>query len=223
MDSSAQEDSFLSRDSFHPPVQERGKATLEKILVATEELLVEELFDEISITQILSQSGISTGSFYARFSSKDDILPLLLTRYEAKRTAYFAGALDPGKWTGLTLQETCFRLIELVAGFFKHERGVVRAFVMYYRAHPDRFSAPRKRRLDRIYGNGADLILRHREQIQHRDPAKAVRELLSLAVSAIRDNVLFSTRPKYTRPLPHGRLIQHVAHMMHSALIHAPS
>ena len=67
-----------------PPTQLRGQATLQRILRSTEELLTRKPFHLITLGEIVRKARTNTGSFYARFSSKEAVLPLLYERHMAR-------------------------------------------------------------------------------------------------------------------------------------------
>ena len=57
-----------------PPVQARSRRTLARILDASLTLLGERGRDGLTVQDIVSRAGTSVGSFYARFSGKEDLL-----------------------------------------------------------------------------------------------------------------------------------------------------
>ena len=57
-----------------PPQQERSRQTLSAIADATKRLLQTHTFAELTIEQITTTAGASTGSFYARFKGKRALL-----------------------------------------------------------------------------------------------------------------------------------------------------
>lgn len=208
-------------ESFRPPVQKRGKETVRRILNTVEALLEDQLFDEISISEILEGAKVSAGSFYARFESKDDILPVLLDEYEIKRTEYFEQQLSTPDWEQLTFQQTAYRLVSVVANFFRDNRGMIRAFLLFYRIRPELFSSKQKLTLDRIYKSGVDRLLKFRHEIRHPNPEKATKEIFALIVSSIRDKTLFESRP-YSQGISHSSMIRQLGNAMHASLIHPP-
>jgi AcrR family transcriptional regulator len=58
----------------------RESAVREIILDATEWLLSQQRFDEITVADILAIAGVARGSFYFNFESKHDVLAELVTR-----------------------------------------------------------------------------------------------------------------------------------------------
>lgn len=63
------------------PRQRRSKATVEAILEATARVLVEEGLDRASTNRIAEIAGVSIGSLYQYFPSKDALVMALLERH----------------------------------------------------------------------------------------------------------------------------------------------
>lgn len=63
-----------------PPKQSRSQETFTRILDATDRLLRERRFDEVSTVDICNEAGVSASSLYARFASKDAVLLALIDR-----------------------------------------------------------------------------------------------------------------------------------------------
>lgn len=57
-----------------PPKQRRSRETVERILRATEELVFERPFREITVQDLCIAADVSSSSFYARFPAKEDVL-----------------------------------------------------------------------------------------------------------------------------------------------------
>src|SRR5262245_53720095 len=57
--------------------QARSQKTLDRFLQATREILCEKEFAEITVAEIVQRAGSSCGAFYARFPSKEALLPAL--------------------------------------------------------------------------------------------------------------------------------------------------
>src|SRR5919112_6138171 len=88
------------------PLQDRSRRTLEKIGRAVEELLATRSFDDISVGDIVRRARCSVGSFYARFESKDDLLPYLYERYDADLQPRMRHRVASVAWEQLSLRET---------------------------------------------------------------------------------------------------------------------
>ncbi|CAJ2233825.1 TetR/AcrR family transcriptional regulator [Companilactobacillus paralimentarius] len=63
------------------PIQKRGKDKKNRILLTARKLFIEKNYFEVSTNEIAKQTGVSIGTLYSYFSSKDDILAALLNDY----------------------------------------------------------------------------------------------------------------------------------------------
>lgn len=54
--------------------QQKSKATKEKIFQAAKDILKKKGYEELSIKNICEEAGVSNGSFYHHFKTKDDLL-----------------------------------------------------------------------------------------------------------------------------------------------------
>lgn len=63
------------------PQQARSQRTLDALLDATEALLENRLFQDISINEIIARADSSAGSFYSRFNDKQALLHALHERF----------------------------------------------------------------------------------------------------------------------------------------------
>ena len=68
--------------AMNAPRQDRSRATLAAIVQAAETLLDERPFQDVSVADIIARAGCTTGSFYARFASKDALIPYLYEKYD---------------------------------------------------------------------------------------------------------------------------------------------
>ncbi len=87
--------------------EQQAQQTYEHILQTAEQLLSSCSYDELSINEICIKSGISKGGFYHHFSSKDQIIALLIGRQMQK---YVYTRMEPllGKKDALSLLEIYF-------------------------------------------------------------------------------------------------------------------
>jgi AcrR family transcriptional regulator len=69
------------------PKQERARATVEAILAATAHILVHQGFAAASTNRIAEKAGVSIGSLYQYFPSKDAAVATLLERHVADMLA----------------------------------------------------------------------------------------------------------------------------------------
>ena len=58
--------------------QQKSRETREKIFQAAKRILQKKGYEELSIKNICEEAGVSNGSFYHHFKTKDDLLSYLL-------------------------------------------------------------------------------------------------------------------------------------------------
>jgi AcrR family transcriptional regulator len=71
------------------PVQARSQATVDAILRATIRVLTKEGFDRTSTNKVAEAAGVSVGSLYQYFPSKEALLIALLERHHEQMMAVF--------------------------------------------------------------------------------------------------------------------------------------
>ena len=199
------------------PQQDRSKASFERILATTESLLQDDCFDNISISQILETAKVSSGCFYARFSGKEAMLPVLVDRHEQLRDEFLKRSLDPKKWNDLDLRQTIERLVRIFIRFFHEKRGMIRALVMYYRTHPNKLNDQKRRQLDAGYDRVVKLLRAHSEQFSQPWSMKQIQELVAVMFAAIREATLFDYWP-FQQSTKTARLSKSLIHMIHASL-----
>ncbi|HEX8640859.1 MAG TPA: helix-turn-helix domain-containing protein [Allosphingosinicella sp.] len=208
--------------ALRQPVQDRSRRTLEALLEATEALLADRRFEEISVAEIVLKAGASTGSFYARFASKEALLPALYARYHAElpqRLRRIAATVDLPR---LSLAEACRRVVREFAATFEGRLNLMRAIVLYARTRTDELQ-PLMAERAAVHGQLIDMFRPFHNAIRHPDPEAAIRAGLFLVGTTVREAVLFPDAPMaaLTR-LPLDRLEHMLADILHAYLATPP-
>ena len=63
------------------PIQARSRATVERILEAGRQVLIDDGYETFSTNRVAVAAGISPGSLYQYFSDKSSILDIVISRY----------------------------------------------------------------------------------------------------------------------------------------------
>jgi AcrR family transcriptional regulator len=74
--------------------QERSRATVEALVEATARILVRDGFDKASTNRIGQEAGVSIGSLYQYFPSKEALVVALIQRHNRQLMAVVRAALD---------------------------------------------------------------------------------------------------------------------------------
>lgn len=76
------------------PVQERARATVEVLLEATAQVLVEVGYARLSTNRVAKRAGVSVGSLYQYFSDKDALVEALARRVTERQVEVIVGRLS---------------------------------------------------------------------------------------------------------------------------------
>ena len=177
------------------PVQARSRETVDLFARATEELLETRPFEEITIQDIVRRAGRPIGSFYARFGTKEALLPYLYQRYHAGLEAVFSTRLERIDWTSLGFEETVERLVDYVLGGFTERPWLIRALALFSRMRPEALPNDLALRRKRVIDLFVSILAGHRSRVAHPDPEAAIRFGVYLVVTVAREKLLFSEAP----------------------------
>jgi AcrR family transcriptional regulator len=122
-----------SKDSVSPrkqPNQDRAKETVETIFQATAHILEQEGFDKASTNKIAEKAGISIGSLYQYFPSKEAILAKMIDMFIEKEIRMLEKAIDSD--TPKNLQETIETIVEAVIDGKKKQTRFTKLFAQKF-------------------------------------------------------------------------------------------
>lgn len=177
-----------------PPRQVRSQETLERILEATEELLLARPFEAISITQIAQRARSSVGAFYSRFADKEALLRCVLERFHAQAVATAEDALTPARWDHASPAEFIESSTRFLIRVFRERRHLIIA--LEQRAARDPELAAMAEGVGERVAARLQTLLEHRgESVGHRDPRTAVRLCIWLIMSALENRCVFAPQP----------------------------
>ena len=125
---------MAKKPRIQPPLQNRSRETLERILEAATALLETQVWDDIAISAIALRARSSVGSFYARFPDKHALLDHLDERYAAELTDLLEAHVveaTAGEWS---LEERARHLLQVLITYHRARRGLLRTLVLTARA-----------------------------------------------------------------------------------------
>jgi AcrR family transcriptional regulator len=76
------------------PQQERSKATVDSLLEAAEQLLIEEGFHKASTNRIAERAGVSVGSLYQYFPNKEALIAAVVANFGERQFDVLAAQLQ---------------------------------------------------------------------------------------------------------------------------------
>lgn len=183
------------RSTKRPPKQDRSLRTQERLLEAMEFLLERREPADITVDEITERAHVSVGAFYKRFASKQDLLPLLLTRLQRTSRDQLLDALEESKWQGRTLWERIDALIDMIADVHIRRKKMIRAcvsgrFTATLQMTPQDLEDARK-----LMAILRDWLLARREEIAHAQPEIAARVGLYMCLQSLQTALLFENLP----------------------------
>jgi AcrR family transcriptional regulator len=183
-----------ARLKVRAPSQARGQETLERIVAATQRLLRTRRFEDITISQIVAEADTSTGSFYARFASKDALLPYL---YEAYNANTAVATEDLGGQVALkaarTLRQAVSALIEQLREGPVRMDQLVRTMALYARSHPERLPESAYTRSKRFFDIVSTVLRPHMKPAP--DAHRRAQFAVFAAATLLREHGFFSDAP----------------------------
>jgi AcrR family transcriptional regulator len=175
---------------IRPPLQERTRQTLGRMLDVAEKLVAERGFDETSIAEIARAANASVGGFYRRFRDKQGLLQALHARFcdEARATA--DAALDPRRWTAASTGDIVREFSAFLIAIYRERAGSFRAFLLA--ALTD--DTVRQRTLDLreyLHQRLAALLADRAGALAHPDPARGAAFAFDFLIGTLSQAVQF--------------------------------
>lgn len=173
---------------FKTPLQQRSRASLERVYSATNILLGEKDFSQVTIAEISKKAEVSVGSIYQRFGSKNQ---LLWTMYDAyleeaiERIEQFMARRD-----SLGLEQRVDALILMICGLFADNRGVIKSLLNRYRQFPESVPELITSQIRGAYDNSAQFLLS--DNGDERLTARA-KFAVSIILSMVRDQIIYES------------------------------
>jgi AcrR family transcriptional regulator len=184
----------------YPAHQARSRATLERLLRATEETLDVYGLDGATVPKIAKRAKLSPAAIYRRFPDKDALLRYVCLRFFEDKIANFAQVEVAPPVAGITLEILARKTVAALFCAYTARRGLMRALLTFTYEHPDlRFREKMKEAQAKTFGAMAKLFLRFGDQIRHPQPELAVRlGLLTVAVT-LREMLLVAYDDRWNR------------------------
>lgn len=173
-------------EGVRPPQQQRSREVLDRILVATGELLRERQFGEITVVQIARRARCSVGSFYARFPDKESVLRTLEDRMRDDAERALERHFAPERWAGVGAEELVRSLVRMFLTPDRDVEDLLRAFAIHSLTDPSYRPAylVGRERILRLYREGFTArLLDVSDEVGHTDAARAAGVAFDLLVS----------------------------------------
>ena len=142
--------------------QERSRATVDALIEATARLLVREGFDKASTNRIAQEAGVSIGSLYQYYPSKEALVAAVIDRHNQDLMQLVRGAL--AKVAALPLEQAVRKIVAVAIDAHRLDPRLHRVLAE---------QIPRTGRLEKVeafnrdyYGLFRDYLERHRDKLR---------------------------------------------------------
>ena len=142
--------------------QERSRATVDALIEATARLLVREGFDKASTNRIAEEAGVSIGSLYQYYPSKEALVAAVIDRHNRELMQLVRGAL--AKVAALPIEQAVRKIVAVAIDAHRLDPRLHRVLAE---------QIPRTGRLEKIetfnreyYGLFRDYLERHRDKLR---------------------------------------------------------
>lgn len=178
---------------YHPPKQERSRRTLDRLVRETEEMLRSRTFEELSVDEIVERANSSKGAFYTRFDDKKALLEYLRRERFQEVLEEWSSFLRPDRWEDRPLAEFVEAFLARLFRIYRRSAGPMREFIRHTRIEPEPQVRDRGKTLnEHVVGGVLEVCRRHRDEISHPDPERAVEVAIGFTGAIARERLLFT-------------------------------
>lgn len=191
------------------PNQERAVSTMEDILKATAHILEKEGFEKASTNKIAAKAGVSIGSLYQYFPTKDSIVALMMERFMKHEMQIFNQVLAEKK--AKNLEQTIRAIIEAMMESKRKNRRFTKIFAQKI------FGFNKLDMLKKVDDYLLELFKIHIEPFSHevrKDNLEMSLWMIMQAVKLIPVTLMFDERYELEDP----RVVDELVHMTYSYL-----
>lgn len=205
------------------PTQSRSEETLKRILQAGTSLVAERSYDDVTIMDISTRAQISVGGFYSRFRNKEALLNALQQKLAEETQSELTAALSQD-WTSMSLSDLIGTVVAGNAALYEKYRGVLQAVHLKTRVLQDSDELNEVAKYNEALVKQLEaLLLKKRDEINHRHPRVAIRVAVACMSSMLRDAIVFQQSALYPKPTDRRTITRCVAQVMHQYLVGASS
>lgn len=175
------------------PRQARSRASFERMIAATHDLIAESGLEGATVQGILLRSGVGSGTFYARFDSRDALLAYLATRFRSDAEEGWAAVLSPSRWKAAGPGEIVTQFTRMAVVWMRAHGALRRAFLIHAMTCEGYDLLDQTAELDNAVADHLTrLLLPRAENFTHHDPEHAIRLGTLQVFATLRSRYIFT-------------------------------
>ncbi|THF50802.1 TetR/AcrR family transcriptional regulator [Allorhizobium terrae] len=164
------------------PKQERSRISQAKVVNAASHLLARHGYDGFTLQQVSAESGVSIGSIYGRFASKDELVHFIHRNLLDHMDAVHNNLLDAPEWQDMPLFDLVPPLFDRIAETLRENAPLLRAF-MLRAVYDDVISTVGSQSFKGFVSQITALLMRHAHELQTDQPEAIFRHCITSAYS----------------------------------------
>ncbi len=181
------------KPSERPPVQERSRESLRRMLDAAEVVLTKYGLEGTTLPRIAAEASISAANVYRRFRDKDALMAAVFRRLRERSAAATAALMDPQLIRSIGLVQFSRNIIQGMLRSYRADAGLSRATVQYSEQNWKTDFVRKTRTAEaQSFQTMVNTFMIWRDQIKHPDPERAVRFGFAMIALVLRELVLFN-------------------------------
>ena len=134
----------------------RGRATRQRLLECTGEMLTTTSYRDVKVIDIAREAGTSPATFYQYFADVEGAI-LVLAEEMAQQGAHLTTIITDGSWSGPEAADTALQLVDAFLSFWDDNRAVLRVMDLATDEGDGRFQKIRVGLLNDITRSLADV------------------------------------------------------------------
>jgi AcrR family transcriptional regulator len=192
---------------IRPPKQRRSQETLERVLTAAEELLVEVGYDGFTLSEIGRRAQVGMGSVYIRFNNKETLIAAVHQRMLDRQAAH--GIQLPSPWDSPrpSLDEMVAASVRVIAESFASDSALLRVF-MILAVSDEGVRARGEERVQAYAQLFQDILLSRRDEINHPSPELAIDTAWRLVFDVLARYIIYDGGWESPRPVQWEALVE---------------
>ena len=175
---------------LRPPLQNRSRESLERVLIAGKKLLEQKGWEGFTVQEVSRRAKVSIGSIYARAPSKEALVLAVYDRALADIVVEQERLQDDSRWEGMEPRELIVEAVRDITGVMLRHEKILRVF-MNRSPVDDVIRARAYEQIQRLAERWEGLLLRHAKAITHEDPELAIEIAFRIAFATFQRRVQF--------------------------------
>ena len=175
------------------PRQPRSRISFERMITAAHDLIAESGLEGATVQSILKRSGVGSGTFFARFDGRDELLAYMAVRFWSDAEEGWSSVLTPSRWTAAGPKEIVTQFTRMAVVWMWAHGALLRAFLVHAMTFEGYDLLDRTAELDNtVAGHLSRLLLPRAENRTHDDPEQAIRLATLQVFATLRSRFIFA-------------------------------